>query len=191
MENRTKLKEKRNNWLWSIFFITYFLGSVLFIIYVDNKTVKEDFAIIPLIGVPLLFGIYRVLTYFFNQFLYFIFRGKKFKINRLKGRITPIYKIEEYIGFKISKYSVNYTNLDLEWSIPFSVLFQEQEYVLEGSYSFYFKDGYNIKEVTDISALYEKRYFEEMAKKNVKNSAKELKQQKINNLNKVFNENYK
>lgn len=190
MEERTALKEKRNNWLWSIFFITYFLGIGLFITYVDSKTTKEDFTIVPLMGIPLLFCVYRVLVFCFNLFLAKIIK-KRFKINRLKGRITPIYKIEEYIGFKISKYSVNYTNLDLEWSVPFSVLFQEQEYVLEGSYSFYFEDGYNIKEVTDISALYEKRYFEEMAKKNIKNSAKEVKQQKINNLNKVFNENYK
>lgn len=191
IENRTKLKEKRNEWLWSIFFIMYFIGIGLYIVFVDSKTAKEDFALVPLMGIPLLFGIYRVLTYLFNQFLLLFFRGKKFKINRLKGRITPIYEIEEYIGFKINKYSVKYTNLNLSWSIPFSVLFQEQEYVLEGSYNFYSEDGYNIKKVTDISTLYESKDAENKLKYVEKISAKTIKQQKINNLNKVFNENYK
>ena len=191
MEERTALKEKRSEWVWNIFFMIYGLTNMLFIAYVDDKIALEDIALVALMGIPLLFGVYRLLVFCFNLFLAKIIK-KRFKINRLKGRVTPIYKIEEYTEyFIITKFSVQYTNLELCWSVPFSTLFEEQEYIKEGSYKFFLSDGFKTDEVNNTSVLYEKRHFEVTAKKSLKNSAKELKQQKINNLNKVFNENYK
>jgi len=96
-----------------------------------------------------------------------------------------IHKLEEsYKDFYITKYAVEYTELDLEWSIPFSILFLEQEYIKEESY---FVKG----EIDNLASTYETIHAEKNLKQAEKISAKELKQQKIDNLNKEFNENYK
>lgn len=186
MEQRTGLKEKRNNQLWFVFFLIYFISLSCGVILFGAKDDKVAF--LTLFGVPLLFVVYRVLTYIFNCFLLLLFRRKKWKIDRLKGRITPIYKVIELTGgFSVTKYETQYTKLDLEWSIPFSVLFEEQEYIELEPY--YFK--YPLESTTNISLLWEEEYTRENLKYVEEISAKTEKQQKIDNLNKVFNENYK
>ena len=187
MEQRTKLKEKRNNQLWFVFFLVYFIslscGVILFGAKDDN-----EIQILFLFGVPLLFVVYRVLTYVFNCFLLFLFRRKKWRINRLKGRITPIYRVRELTGeFSVTKYEAQNTKLNLEWSIPFSVLFEEQEYIELETYYF----DYDLDGITNISLLWEEEYTRENLEYIEEISAKTKKQQKIDNLNKVFNENYK
>jgi len=109
------------------------------------------------------------------------------------GFKTSIYKLTNYgYYFTISKYSVEYTNLDLEWSIPFSTLFQEQEYILEGSYNFTLDDGgWKVEDVTNLEIPYKIKDEQSRQVEELINSAKTLEQQKIDNLNKVFNENYK
>lgn len=188
MEQRTELKEKRNNQVWFVFLSVYSI-SLFGVIFLGAKE-DNEIQILFLFGVPLLFVVYRSLTYTFNSLLLFFFRGEKRKIDRLKGRVTPIYKIVEAFSENtcyISKYEVQYTKLALQWSLPFSVLFEEQEYIKLEGYHF------NIPtwEVSDLESLYEERNAEEKLKYNEEISAKTKKQQKIDNLNKVFNENYK
>ena len=132
MEDRIELKEKRILILWLIFFAIYpTILTTVGIVY------GEDWFKCTIFIVPLLFLVYKVITYLFNSLLLVFFR-RKTKIDRLKGRVTPIYKLSspsyDNTIFHIKKYSVKYTNLDLKCSIPFSVLFQEQEYVFKGHY---------------------------------------------------------
>ena len=182
MENRTELKEKRNNYLWSVFMTVFVISVLLVLVFVD-KADQDYYTILVFIGVPLFFTVYRVLTYCFNFVLAKIVK-KRFKIDRLKGRVSPIYKLSNYdFSFFIEKFSVKYTSLDLEWSVPFSVLFEEQEYIKEGSHQFICKieEGFNIAEM----------YEREESRKKHRLFKKIQKQQKIDNLNKIFNENYK
>lgn len=183
MENRTKLKEKRKdtiNIAWVI--ISFFIPLLLFYKYDGDEQVP--FA--ALLGTQICFLLYRVITYGFNSLLLVLFGDKGFKLNRLKGRVTPIYKIYESRdeGFCIEKFSAHYTKLGLQWSIPFSVLFEEQEYISDGKY--FFK---TVPE--DIAEAWEQEYNLENCIEDSILRKKLLKQQKLNNLNKVFNENYK
>ena len=192
MENRTKLKEKRNNYLWIVFMTVFVIGLMLDLVSL-NKADQDDYAGIVFIGVPWLFIFYRVLTFCFNFILAKIVK-KRFKIDRLKGRITPIYKIKEksYLhstAFLIEKFSVKYTSLDLEWSIPFSVLFEEQEYIKEGEQRL--EVEYDKVGEVNIADFYEKEKNKQDKRHNKKISAKASEQEKIDYLNKIFNENYK
>jgi len=193
MEDRTPLKEKRNNYLWLIWAILTIGISLSLEFMFKFKTGKPlEATLVWAFGLQFVFLIYRIITFGFNQFLLLFFR-RKIKINRLEGRVTPIYKLSDYGHyFSISKYSAKYTELDLEWSIPFSVLFEEQEYVLEGSYIFTLDDGgWKAEDITDLEIPYKIKEDEERAEQEREISAKTTKQQKIDNLNKVFNENYK
>ena len=186
MENRTELKERRNNYLW-IVFMTVFVIGLMSVLILEDTADQNDYAEIVFIGVPWLFIFYRVLTFCFNFVLAKIVK-KRFKIDRLKGRVSPIYKLDNYgSSFLIEKFSVKYTSLDLEWSIPFSVLFEEQEYIKEGSHQFICK----IEEWFNIEEMYEKQESREKYKYSKRTARKISEQQKIDNLNKIFNENYK
>ena len=186
MENRTELKERRNNYLWIVFMTVFVISNMLVLVFVDRAK-QDGYTIITFFGVPLFFTVYRVLTFCFNFVLAKIVK-KRFKIDRLKGRVSPIYKLDNYgSSFLIEKFSVKYTSLDLEWSIPFSVLFEEQEYIKEGSHQFICK----IEEWFNIEEMYEKQESREKYKYSKRTARKISEQQKIDNLNKIFNENYK
>lgn len=92
-------------------------------------------------------------------------------------------------AFLIEKFSVNYTSLDLEWSVPFSVLFEEQEYIKEGEQRL--EIGYDKVGEVNIADFYEKEKNKQDKRYNKKISAKASEQEKIDYLNKIFNENYK
>lgn len=190
MTDRTKLKENRNNWLWYVWVIlTISISSSLESVFKLSTEKPLEASFLWALGLQFIFVVYRVLTFCFNSFLAKIVK-KRFKINRLKGRVNPIYNVYHEHGdkyFTITRYSVNYTPLKLQWSLPFSILFEEQEYI-EGE-SYYF--DYDLEDVTDISLLWEEQDASEKLKYNKKISAKTLKEQKIEKLNKVFNENYK
>jgi len=194
MENRTALKEKRNEWLWLIWTTLTIVFSFIFPIICLTEDKSVDFGEKIFLSAVLFCCIsvaYRLLVFCFNSFLAKLVK-KRFKIDRLKGRVTPIYEMKEGIeSFIIRKFSVVYTPLNLEWSVPFSVLFEEQEYLLEDSYKFFKEQGYILEEIKDISLLWEERDASEKLKHNKKISEKIIKQQKIDNLNKQFNENYK
>ncbi len=182
MEGRTDLKEKRNGYLWIVFF-----SVVILLTGITGYKYGENYVKGMPIIITFIFVVYRVLCYTLNSLLLFIFR-KKFKINRLKGRVTPIYKVTDYDNFfTISKYSVKYTSLDLEWSIPFSVLFEEQEYLEEGCEIFEWK----IVEGEHIEELYERVKSEECIKEYEASTEKERKREVLKNLNKEYYANYK
>jgi len=183
MENRTPLKEKRNTDLITIWFAISALSGL---ISTYKYNTDGERALMAILALQFCFLLYRVLTYCFNSLLLVCFRGKKFKINRLKGRVTPIYKIREAImyGFYVSKYSVYYTKLDLKWSIPFSVLFEEQEYLWDGEHLF-------SEEPENLEEAWEFEESEKNLKLALEIAEKDKKQQKLDKLNKVFNENYK
>lgn len=188
MINRTTLKEKRNNWLWLVWIALivafYYIFPIVYLIE-DNSFNFDEKVLFSSIFFCFISISYRVLTYCFNYFLAKIIK-KRWKINRLKGIISPIYELREgrFGDFQIIKYSTKYTNLDLQWSIPFSVLFEEQEYVVDG--------GYFTENIPDnLVEFWEQEYNLEKAIEHKEISAKTIKQQKIDNLNKVFNENYK
>ena len=190
MENKTPLKEKRESIVISVYLAIWLLpviGSILF--EVVNNT-RGELPLMFMLGTPFVILVYRVLVYLFNRFLLLLFR-RKIKINRLKGRVTPIYKIEEYEDIdnysKITKFEVQYTPLNLAWSVPFSVFFEEQEYVKVKTYEFAVK----AEDVVDIQEMWEEEDRRNNLKKVAKISAKQIKQQKIEELNKTFNENYK
>jgi hypothetical protein len=192
-EQRSVLKEKRNSYLWLFWIGFTILVSISLEFIFGFKTSKPlEATAIWAIGLQLLAIVYRVLTFCFNSFLAKIVK-KRWKIYRLKGRVSPIYKLTNYgYYFTISKYSVEYTNLDLEWSIPFSTLFQEQEYILEGSYNFTLDDGgWKVEDVTNLEIPYKIKDEQSRQVEELINSAKTLEQQKIDNLNKTFNENFK
>lgn len=182
MENRTALKEKRNDDL-----IVAWFGISALIAAISTYKYSDDAKMVLAIVLTsqFCFILYRVLTYCFNSLLLFCFRGEKFKINRLKGRVSPIYKIyaaDDY--YKVARYSVYYTELDLKWSVPFSVLFKEQEYLYDGSHYIQSREE-NLAEV----------WGREESEKNLKLASeiakKDKKQHKLDKLNKVFNDNYK
>ena len=75
----------------------------------------------------------------------------------------------------------------MQWSIPFSVLFQEQEYILDGVNYF----DYDLDGIFDIGLLWEEENDKEVLESNSKISAENIKKQKIDSLNKTYNENYK
>lgn len=180
MENRTALKENRNSNLCIVWMVISVLVAIIAAIKYD-----KDGSLAIILGTQICFLLYRILTYCFNSLLLACFRGKKFKINRLKGRVTPIYEIEDWEEyFKIKKYSVYYTSLDLKWSIPFSVLFEEQEYLLEGTHEF-------LTAKENLEEAWERAEGNRKGKLALEIAEKDKKQQKLDKLNKVFNENYK
>jgi len=180
MENKTHLKENRNDNL----SITWFIISVLIGIVVLYNYGNDDNALAIILGTQVCFLLYRVLTYCYNSLLLF-FTRKKFKINRLKGRVTPIYKIRDTgFDFEVARFSVYYTKLDLKWSIPFSVLFEEQEYLWDGTHEFSEEPG-------DIASAWEREEGERKGKLALEIAEKDKKQQKLDKLNKIFNDNYK
>jgi hypothetical protein len=185
MENRTELKEKRNGALWTLWFMVLLSSIVFTPFYIEEES--KEVVLLTSLSVCLVSIVYRVLTYCLNCFLRAVIK-KRFKINRLKGRITPIYKLIEYERyFEIVKYSAKYTPLDLQWSIPFSVLFEEQEYVKEGCEEFEME----IQDGTDIKKLYDYRKELKANKNDIKETEENLRKQRIDKLNKEFNENYK
>lgn len=186
MENRSILKEKRNNILWSIWLVLTILSCVL--LEIEYKNEKWDSVIITgALGFQFLAVFYRLLTFCFNFILAKIVK-KRFKLNRLKGRVSPIYEVEDFTDFiRIKKYDIEYTELDLQWSVPFSVLFLEQEYICKGGY-YATKPLIRTKE---LSQLWEEENKKELEKKLKKENKEQKRQKEINELNKQFNENYK
>ena len=180
MEKRTELKEKRNEILVLVYIGILFISGASILFYEKEKS------LCIVLGVQFLLLLYRVLTYCFNYSLLFVFRGEKFKIDRLKGRVTPIYKIYKDWDelFCVEKFSVHYTKLGLQWCIPFSVLFEEQEYISDGK--FYFNTAPD-----EIVGAWELEESSRNLKLALEVAEKVKKQQKLNKLNKVFNENYK
>lgn len=179
MKNRTILKEGRN----TDFTLVWAVISFIVWIVILFKYGRSDETLVLLILSQFCFLSYRVLTYGFNSLL-LLFCAKKFKINRLKDKVSPIYKIEgweEY--FKIKKYSVYYTKLDLKWSVPFSVLFEEQEYLYDGEHAF-------ISVPKDIAIAWEAEESKKRDKMVLEITQKHKKQQKLDKLNKIFLENY-
>lgn len=189
MEERTELKEKRNSILWVVWFILA-IGAGVWYVRFDTRYPDEDVFFFGVLGFTFLTIIYRCLTYALNCLILLFLPRKKFKIKRLKGRVTPIYKISSYDFYNdyvISKFAVEDTDLGLQWSLPFSVIFQEQEYICQGSYDFEGK----IEDIKSLEELWESKHRPAMLKVVAEVSAKTLKKQKIDNLNKQFKENYK
>jgi len=190
MENKTPLKEKRESTVISIYLIIWLLPTIVSLLFLALDKVDKDLPMMFLLGIPVLIGIFRLSVYLFNSFLLLFFR-RKIKIDRLKGRVTPIYKVKE--GYSndccwITKFEVQYTPLDLAWSVPFSVLFEEQEYIEVGKYVFAVKAE---EEVTNIQELWETEDKKYSLKKVARKAAKKVKEQKIEKLNQTFLDNYK
>jgi hypothetical protein len=186
MKNKTELKEKRDSYLWLTLFTLFTIFVVSTIYSVGNNLITNDQTISYTFSFLGFFIIYRVLTFCFNFLLAEIVK-KRWKINRLKGRVTPIYKLEEQYGeYSVIKYSAEYTELNLMWTIPFSVLFLEQEYIVQGAY----KVG-ALKDVISLEDYYEDADKRNKLNQQAKNTAKNNKKQKIEILNKTFIENYK
>jgi hypothetical protein len=182
-------KEKRENKVIVVWLTVWLLPVIVSNVYGLFNGFDKDLPMMFLLGIPVLIGIFRLSVYLFNSFLLLFFR-RKIKIDRLKGRVTPIYKVEE--GYtsdscRITKFEVQYTPLNLVWSVPFSVLFEEQEYIEVKTYTFDVK----IDDVKDISKLWEEEHRKINLKKIAKISAKEIKERKIQKLNQTFLENYK
>jgi hypothetical protein len=175
------MKDKRDYWQ----LITHI--SVLVLLFIFDMCSDSDIPFSLLfIGLTVVF---RVFTFCFNFLLAKVVK-KRWKIDRLKGRVSPIYKLEQEEWnslYWVKKYTVQYTPLKLDWSVPFSSLFLEQEYVKE-------KKEYvveNFFDVEDLEIYYESRWAKDNLKY-IKNTAEKTKKQhKIENLNKTFNENYK
>ena len=186
MKNKTELKEKRDDYLWLTLFTMFTIFVVGTMYSVGNNLITNDQAIDYTFSFLGFFIIYRIFTFCFNFLLAEIVK-KRWKINRLKGRVTPIYKLEEQYGeYSVIKYSAEYTELNLMWTIPFSVLFLEQEYVVQGAYKVSF-----IKDLNSLEDYYEEIDKHHKLNQQAKNTAKNNKKQKIEILNKTFNENYK
>lgn len=186
MENRSILKEKRNTILWGIWLGLTILSCIwLKIEWKDEKF--DDIIFTGALGFQFLALFYRLFTFCFNFILAKIIK-KRFKLNRLKGRVSPIYQAEDFTDFiRVHKYAVEYTKLDLQWSVPFSVLFLEQEYIYKGGY-------YTTKSLIktkELSQLWEEKNKEELEEKLKKENKEQKRQREINELNKQFNENYK
>jgi len=186
MENKTELKESRNGWFWLIWLtVTVVFGLSLEFVFEIEGDKPLTVTFLGTLGVQFLFVIYRVLIFCFNSFLAKIVK-KRWKIDRLKDRVSPIYKFNERY-YRVEKYTAQYTNLDLEWSVPFSILFLEQEYIKEGK-EYYVE---NLDEVIDLETFWDANYAKDQLKYIKKVAEKTKKQQKIDNLNKTFNQNYK
>lgn len=190
IEERTKLKENRNGILWCVWFgILLMILVYAFVVYGQDK----DLVGVILFGFVFLSFVYRVVVYSFNSLLLFFFR-RKVQIKRLQGKVTPIYKVENnYNSIRIEKFSVKFTPLDLKWSVPFSVLFEEQEYTSDGYYDFEGQriDYYSTIDEDGIRDMWEKRYANDTIEYLNDISAEEKLKKKLDSLNKVFNENYK
>ncbi len=182
-------KEKRENTVIVVWLTVWLLPVIISMVYGLFNGFDKDLPMMFLLGIPVLIGIFRLSVYLFNSFLLLFFR-RKIKIDRLKGRVTPIYKVKE--GYSndccwITKFEVQYTPLDLAWSVPFSVLFEEREYIEVGKYVFAVK----AEEVTNIQELWETEDKKYSLKKAARKAAKKVKEQKIEKLNQTFLENYK
>lgn len=187
MINKTALKEERNSWLWIIWTILLIIFSLSFPCLFDTTSTMPFAEKVALSVVLFCFVsvVYRVLTFCFNFILAKIVK-KRWKIDRLKGRVSPIYRLIEgsFGDFQVIKYSTKYTNLELQWSIPFSTLFEEQDYIVNGEY-------FTNNIPTDLAEFWEGEHNLEKCVEDSISHKKTIKKQKIDNLNKVFNENYK
>ena len=179
----SELKEKRNNLFWYIHISLSILIWIIFTLITDK--VK---GVLIAVFFQFVMVAYRILTFCFNSFLRKIIK-KRWKINRLKGRVTPIYKVDTFQEisnyFEVTKYQVEYTDLKLAWSVPFSVLFLEQEYIKQKTYKFEYIP------MEDIERLWEEKHEKREAKISAEKLKEQQKKDKLNQLNKVFNENYK
>jgi hypothetical protein len=137
-----------------------------------------------------LIAVYFGLCNIFNNLLLLIFNSR-IKIDNLKGKVSPIYKLyaikDTDTYYEIEKFDLEWTCLDLEWCVPFSVLFEKRAYVSKGVFDFIIK---NLDEVTDTASMWEEQYNIKNAEKLKNVSKKEKFTNRLKELNKVFNENY-
>jgi hypothetical protein len=182
MEDNSKLKEERDGNL-VVFFASGYIFLMLYWAFSDRDL--GNFAELVL-WYTLAVVVYRILTFCFNSFLAKIIK-RRWKINRLKGRVSPIYRIKEsHSQYKVVKYSVEYTKLCLDWVIPFSTLFLEQEYVKQGEYK-----TNSLRDVVDLEKFFEDADKRHKLNLEAQNAAKKNKKQTIEILNRTFNDNYK
>jgi len=135
-------------------------------------------------------GLYILLVLIINCCISGIsFRFKLSPPKRFKTKVTPIYKgiaYEEYGCFTICKYELTWMDFDgnsyRSYLLPFASIFQRYKYKNVGSFEF----DYDLDGITDLEALFEGKLVE----KNKIKTEKQRQLDRIDNLNKVFKENY-
>ena len=114
---------------------------------------------------------------------------------RFKGKLTPIYKVttDHCFGKKyaIEKWEIMYTgeiwvNI-INFILPYPVIFKIQRYKHVGT----FPCVSLLEDITeDISIMYERLYEDHMLIYNTSLNSEKSKKDKLNQINKTFNENY-
>ena len=136
--------------------------------------------------------------------LLIIFKGKyQIKITlptpkKLKGKKSPIYEFRKRYhdgGYNVVKWELSYDN-DMAWNLwfiillPYPVVFRRLKYVEVGGYNSHKelqgRDG--IRE--DIGVLYERLHEQHMKEMERDNESKSSEENKLNEINKEFNDNY-
>jgi hypothetical protein len=133
-------------------------------------------------------GILRCLIYFFNCFLSRIIK-KRVKINSLKDKESPIYKLwkKEYGEHYISKYQKAVKSLELNWEIPFGFLFEKEVFDFVNSYHM---PKMNLTKDLNIEEYWEKEHKKVTSISRDAKKKEEEEQKLLNKLNEKFNRNY-
>lgn len=178
--------------LWAIYSISL---ATLSVVYAGQEDKLEAFGLGCLFA-QILLGVYVLLVMLINTGVRKI--KHRFKIpapKRFKNKVTPIYKLNSYEEaknwFSISKYQLEWTDFDATsyrfWLLPFITLFQRYKYV---PVDFFYEFEMDLDGVTNIGLLWEGEFARRNSKEIEVKSAAQKELEKINNLNKVFLENY-
>jgi hypothetical protein len=130
----------------------------------------------------------RCLIYFFNCLLSRTIK-KRVKINSLKDKESPIYKLwkTEYGEHYISKYQKAVKSLELNWEIPFGFLFEKEVFDFVNSYHM---PKMNLTKDLDIEEYWEKEHEKVTGISRAEKKKEEEEQKFIDKLNEKFNRNY-
>jgi hypothetical protein len=117
---------------------------------------------------------------------------------KLKGKKSPIYELRKRYsdgGYDIFKWELSYDD-DMGWNLwfiillPYPIIFRRLKYMEVGGYNSHKdlqgRDG--IRE--DIGVLYERLHEQHMKEMERDNESKSSEKNKLNEINKEFNENY-
>lgn len=177
--------------LWGI----YSIGFGLLITTLEGKEpFMEKFGIGFLVA-QIVLGFYMLIIMIINGCI--LSTKLRFKLSppkRFKTKVTPIYKVTTYEEtnsyFSIGKYELAWIDFNSSNSrfylLPFVTLFQRYRYQAVEFLEFEQK----LEESTDIESSFEAKFAEKNKKQIEGKTAKQRELDKINNLNKVFKQNY-
>lgn len=177
-----------------ILWIAYTISLGILGVFLDEKADAIEMFGLSCIFAQLILSGYLLLVGGFNDLIgKFKFRVKLSPPKRFKNKVSPIYKLTVWEGtkncFSIGKYELQWVDFYESyrfWLLPFTALFQRYKYVAIDYYEF----EIDLDGVTNIGLLWESEFARRHKKEIDLKSAEQKELEKVNNLNKIFLENY-